>query len=394
MQHRTWRVAAWLVLLAAAGALLPACRTAVPPAEPPPQPPAQQPIGKLEPCALLYGYMPTGIAVSPDGRLFACFPRWEDGMIYTVGEVMADGSVVPYPNLAVNQPDPDAPQSSLYSVQSVVMDARGRLWALDTGRIRQRQAPAGAPKLVAFDLSTSQIVQTVVMPEAQVPADSYLNDVRFDLSQGDAGCAYITDSGRGALLVVDLSSGKVMRRLEGHPSTQPQAVLPVVEGRPLYLQPSPDAARTPPAVGADGIALSADGATLYYCPLSSRRLYSIPTAKLRDATLGEAELAREVKDLGPKPLVDGMVMDAQARLYLSAFEQNAIMRRLPDGTIETVATDARLLWPDSFSIGPDGWLYVSANQIERQPQFHAGRDARQRPFVIFRTQIGAGPAGR
>lgn len=356
--------------------------------------PTQKPIGTLEPFALLYGYMPTGVAVSPKGRLFACFPRWEDGLIYTVGEVLPDGSVVPYPDLAFNQPDPDAPEKSLYSVQSVVVDAQGRLWLLDTGRIRRRPAARGAAKLLGFDLKTNQLVRTIVMPQAEVPSDSYLNDVRFDLSQGQGGFAYITDSGRGGIIVVDLASGRVMRRLVSHPSTQPQEVLPVVEGRALYQRPSPDAEPEPFAVAADGIALSPDGETLYYCPLSSRRLYSISTAHLRDATLSDVDLDRQVKGLGAKPLVDGMIMDETGRLYLSAFEHNALMRRLPDGSIEAVATDTRLLWPDSFSIGPDGWLYVTANQLHRRPLFQGGRDLRWRPYVIFRTRIGAGPVAR
>lgn len=41
----------------------------------------------------------------------------------------------------------------------------------------------------------------------------------------------------------------------------------------------------PPApfhVASDGFTLSADGATLYYCPLSSRHLYSVPTDLLLD----------------------------------------------------------------------------------------------------------------
>ena len=390
MRHRARRVGLWLILLVAAFAPLPACRTVAPPQRAT-APPSQQPIGKLEPVALFFGYMPTGVAVSQKGRVFVCFPRWEDGMNYTVAEVLADGSMATYPDLAANQPDPNAPQKSLYSVQALTVDSRDRLWVLDTGRIRMQPAPRGAIKLLAYELSTNQLVQSVPVPGPEAPADSYLNDLCIDLSKGTGGYAYITDSGRGAIVVVDLASGKVMRRLEGQPSTQPQDVLPILEGRALYEQPAPDAARKPLAVGADGIALSPDGETLYYCPLSSRRLYSISTAMLRDATLSETDLAREVKDLGPKPLVDGMAMDERGRLYLSAFEQDAVMRRLPDGAIETVVQDARLLWPDSMAIGPDGWLYVTANQLHRQPQFHQGKDERQRPFAVFRMQMDAAP---
>jgi sugar lactone lactonase YvrE len=373
-----------LLALTAAG-----CSSAPAVEEPPPA--VQAPIGSLEVVAKLYGYMPTGIAVSREGRTFLSFPRWDDGVIYTVAELMPDGRLVPYPDLTLNQADPLSPAESLYSVQSVVVDARGRLWLLDTGRIRRQPASENAAKLVAVDLHTNKVVRNIVMPADQVPPDSYLNDVRFDLSKGPEGCAYVTDSGLGGILVVDLASGKVARRLAGHPSVEAEDLLLVVEGQPLYVKPAPGVAPAGLKAASDGIALSPDGETLYYCPLTSRRLYAVPTAYLRDPTLSPEELAAQVRDLCPKPAVDGMVMDERGRLYLSGFEHNAIMRRLPDGTIETLAQDPRLLWPDTFAIGPDGYLYATVNQFGRQPQFHEGRDLRQRPFLLLRTRIEAGP---
>jgi sugar lactone lactonase YvrE len=355
-------------------------------------PAARAAIGTVELFAKLYDYMPTGVAVSREGRVFASFPRWDDGILYTVAEVSSDGTAVPYPSRAFNQPDPDNPQGSLYSVQSVVVDAQDRLWLLDTGRIRSGPAGAGAAKLVAVDLASGAVVNTIIMPPEQVGPDSYLNDVRLDLSQGTEGVAYLTDSSRGGILVVDIGTGAVMRRLEDHPSGQPQDVELMVEGEPFCVQPSPNTAPTPVKVAADGIALSPKGDMLYYCPLTSRRLYGIPTAALRDPALDEAALGAQVKALGPKPAVDGMAMDQAGRLYLAAFEHNAVMCRLPDGTFRTIAQNARLLWPDSIAIGPDACLYVTASQLHRQAQFHGGQDLRQRPFAIFRIKLEAAPA--
>ena len=45
---------------------------------------------------------------------------------------------------------------------------------------------------------------------------TYLNDVRFDLRQGAEGVAYITDSnneGIGGIIVIDIASGRAIRRL-------------------------------------------------------------------------------------------------------------------------------------------------------------------------------------
>lgn len=51
-------------------------------------------------------------------------------------------------------------------------------------------------------------------------------------------------------------------------------------------------------IGSDGIAISEDGKTLYYCPLASRDLYSIETDVLRDESIPDSTLYSYVKYLG------------------------------------------------------------------------------------------------
>ncbi|MGW5556093.1 hypothetical protein ACWER9_02575 [Micromonospora sp. NPDC003944] len=68
-----------------------------------------------------------------------------------------------------------------------------------------------------------------------------------------------------------------------------------------------------------------------------------------------------------------------------------MLRRLPDGEYETVVHDPRLLWPDTMSVATDGYLYVTANQLHRQPQYQRGQDLRRKPYALFRTRIDAGP---
>ena len=48
--------------------------------------------------------------------------------------------------------------------------------------------------------------------------------------------------------------------------------------------------------------------------------------------------------------------------------------------METIAHDPRILWPDTFSIGPDRYLYFIVNQLNRQARFHYGKDLRQKPY--------------
>jgi sugar lactone lactonase YvrE len=176
--------------------------------------------------------------------------------------------------------------------------------------------------------------------------------------------------------------------LNDHPSTKPDpAFVPVVEGEILQLRlPGQPPARF--AVGADGIAISPDGKTLYYCPLTSRHLYSVSIDALADRTTSDAQVAATVKDLGEKGgASDGLESDGEARVYLSDYEHDAIRRWSTIGTIETLVRDPRVLWPDTLSLAADGYLYFTANQIERGAGFHNGQDLRQKPYVLFRVKV-------
>ena len=83
--------------------------------------------------------------------------------------------------------------------------------------------------------------------------------------------------------------------------------------------------------------------------------------------------------------------DAQGRLYVTDYEHNSIVRRNSDGRYETIVQDPRLLWPDTLSLAPDGFLYCIANQLHRQPNFHDGADLRVKPYNLFRVRVDAAP---
>ncbi|MFC3692632.1 L-dopachrome tautomerase-related protein [Chenggangzhangella methanolivorans] len=352
---------------------------------------AAQTIGVLEDVARFDGPMPTGVTVASSGRVFVNYPRWGDDVPFTVAEIK-DGKATAYPNEDLNRGDPSRPADTLLSVQSVVADGKNRLWILDTAAPGFQTRVSGGAKLVAVDLATDRIVRTIVIPDDVALATTYVNDVRFDLRNGD-GVAYITDSsvsGPGGIIVVDLGTGRAVRRLTGHPSTSPDPLFkPVVDGREMLVRPKSGPTK-PFRVASDGIAISPDGETLYYCPLSSRRLYAVPTSALRDPSLSDADLAAKVTELGEKGASDGLETDDKGRVYAGDYENNAV-RRLENGAWTTILQDDRVSWPDTFSISGDGFLYFTANQLHRQAGFNEGVDLRRRPYHLYRVKIGAGP---
>ena len=354
--------------------------------------PAERTAGDFEVVHTFDGPIPTGVTVAPDGRVFVNFPRWGDGPDFTVAE-LKDGEAVPFPDAAMNKPESDTDRDRLVSVQSVIVGPAGRLWALDTGRPRFEPARFGGPKLVAFDLATGEVVRKILFPADVAPPTTYLNDVRFDLTRGDAGAAFITDSAsHGGLIVVDLASGESWRKLHGHPSVRPEPdFLPVVEGRPLLVR-KPGEEPKHPDTGSDGIALSADGATLFFRVLSGRHLFSVPTDTLWDRGTSAKETADAVTDRGNLGFAsDGLEHDAAGTLYLTNYEDDAVFTRTPDGTLNTLVHAPTLLWPDTLALSADGYLYGTANQLHRQPKFHGGEDLREKPYLLFRVKVDARP---
>jgi sugar lactone lactonase YvrE len=359
--------------------------------------PEDEPVGRLKVVHTFDdGPMPTGVSVSHQGRVFINFPKWGDEVPATVVELV-HGVPKPFPNEAWNNPSSDDDATALVSVQSIVVDPADRLWILDTGSPLFQPTKPGGPKLVCVDLATDTVAKVIVFkPDVALPT-TYLNDIRFDLREGEGGVGYITDSsdqGPNGIIVVDLVTGEAWRRLHDHPSTKALPLhefVPVAEGR-VFLERTDGEPPKPVTMGSDGIAISSDGDRLWYCPLASRRWYSVSTKALLDRSLSDEQVAATVVDEGDKGGgSDGLESDDQGRFYATSYEHNAILRRMPDGEMQTIAHDDRMLWPDTMSVATDGYLYFTANQLHRQAKYQNGEDLRAYPYWLFRVPIHAGP---
>ncbi|MFC0250473.1 L-dopachrome tautomerase-related protein [Massilia consociata] len=349
----------------------------------------------------------TGVSVSEDNRIFVNFPRWTEDTAVSVAELLQDGTLRPYPDETWNawrnaRKDELPPDEHWVCVQSIVADGRGSLWVLDPAAPAQAHLVSGGAKLVQVDLATDRVVRSIVFDEVAAPQGSYLNDVRFS---NDGRYAFITDSGVvGAILVVDLGSGngngngngngKVMRLLDGHPSTQMKKGLNVkADGREL---------RRPDGRGvefsADGIALSDDGRWLYWQAIKGDTLYRIATDVLTGEGLqggdADTEIGDAVEEFGRNGVSDGLLIPRGTnKMLLSAVEDDAVkVRDLdagPAGEPQVLVQDARLRWPDTFTQGPDGAIYVTASHIQDSAFFKPDAPAAL-PTRLWRLQSGPG----
>lgn len=289
----------------------------------------------------------TGIAVSDEGRMFVNFPRWST-IPFSVAEIV-DSQLVPYPDEEWNNWGTSTPPHNHFvCVQSVYIDKENYLWILDPASVGSTVIQGGA-KLLKIDLSTDSIIQTIYFDDEIAPGQSYLNDIRVDTEEH---YAYITDSGLGAIIVVDLISGESRRLLASHHSTKAENISLIINGQTINF-----------VVHSDGLALTNDRDYLYYKALTGRNLYKITTQALKDTLLTTDELEQEVEFVAETLPCDAIEFDPEGYLYFTSIEDNSIYRMLPGEDLLLVISDDRLKWPDSFSITTSGDIYVTTSRI-------------------------------
>lgn len=336
---------------------------------------------QLEPIANL-DHPPGNIAVSADGRVFFTFHPDGDPPVKLAE--LVNGRPVPYPNEEYQKPVEGKPH--FQTPLAIRIDAKNRLWVLDYAGYAM-----GQPRLVAFDLATGQPDHLHEFPSDVTPFLSMLND--FQVSP-DGKKVYIAEASpirqRPALIVYDVEKRTSRRVLDGHPSVQAQDYLLQAPGRDMVAY-----GLYALKIGVDSIGLDAQGEWLYFAPLSGDRMYRIRTADLDDETISSQDLAARVEDYGPKTISDGITTDVAGNVYLSDPEHSAVVRLTPERKLETLVKDGRLRWPDGFSFGPDGWLYVTASDLQDVLFVSRSHMRASAPFQIFRFKPGTqGVPGR
>ena len=308
--------------------------------------------------------MPAGVKVDAAGNFYMSVPRWQPGIPGTLNQIVViDGKALlePYPNWEMNKVgDPQA----LQSVLGYEIDENQIMWILDQGHVIGAPSIDGSQKLVKWDMKNNRLIESIKIDNRLASYQaSFLNDLVVDNANG---YIYITDSGimsdplQGGLLVYNMRSQKFRRVLHQHVSVQDEpkfwfkiAGVKVWQNKPM---------RT----GADGIALSADRKTLYYCPLTSRKLYAVPTALLRDFTTSMSKISAAVKDLGSKGSnTDGMAGDNLGNVYYSMLEGQGVGVYNPKTGYKTLINDPRMLWVDGIAFDNHGNIIFNHNRLHQ-----------------------------
>jgi sugar lactone lactonase YvrE len=326
-----------------------------------------------------FDHQVTGVTVAQDGRIFVNFPRWTEDSPISVAELFPDGAIKPYPDEQWNAWRNErmaelAADKHFVCVQSVFADQRGSLWIVDPAAPNAEKTVKNGPKIVEIDLSANRVKRIFQIGVEIAGAASYLNDIRI---APDGRYAYLTDSGSpGGLVVLNIESGQAWRVLSDDPSTQFEPSVTVeTDGRPLRR---PDGRQ--PLFNADSLALSKDGKLLYWQALTGKTLYRIETSAIQTP---EAAAAARPETVATTEPVDGLWTGESDEIYLSSIADNAVKILNPaNGSVRLLLADSRLRWPDTFSQGPDGAIFVTASHIQDSPWFHTSWTDKK--FTLFK----------
>lgn len=137
---------------------------------------------------------------------------------------------------------------------------------------------------------------------------------------------------------------------------------------------------------------------VYYSPLSSYHLYSLPASILRDPEFPKRatsqDVFEQVIDYGLKlSQTDGMIMDNRGILYYGLLKEHAIaqwdsFQSFAISNQHIIAKDDDFIqWIDGMTIDEYGYLYVVVNRLHN---FVAGRlNPNEVNFRILRAKVGS-----
>jgi sugar lactone lactonase YvrE len=322
------------------------------------------------------GVQVTGVTIAPDGRMFANFPRWRKNVPFSVVELSKDGNYKPFPDKEWNDWKGKPENNKFTCVQSVVAHGNS-LFVLDPASPNM-EGVVGKAMLYEFDLTNNKLANSWSFDSDVAPKKSYLNDVRIDDA---ANKAYITDSGLGGIVVLDLGTGKASRVLDDHPSTKSERVILSVEKKPFLLRGAA------PKIHSDGIALDEDQNRLYWHALTGYHLYSVPTDVLH-GKMSEEKIEEKVSNMGVTPAPDGMIFDENGNLYMADLERNAVSYRTPAGEMKILIQDERIKWPDTFAIDDKNNLIFTDSLLQASP---IGEPVDDMTYSIYKVSLPDDP---
>ncbi|KAK3596778.1 hypothetical protein CHS0354_038780 [Potamilus streckersoni] len=291
-------------------------------------------------------------------NVYVTVPRWRNGVPATLNRVVRNGTgngsqgaiLEPYPSWEMNKL---GDCRFLQYAQSMEIDPNtGWMWIIDAGRINLLPIDGSSPqnlcpaKLVIFDIDNNRVVRSYEFPNEVVNRSSnFLNDIVLDYLDGQVRFVYMTDTLDAKIVVYDyITNSSYMIQ---HPSMLGGKDFPVA------------------GINVNGIALSYDFTTLFFCPLSSLNLYKVPTSTLRT----RGDFNSTVVNMGQRRAQAGGMVAGQRNIYYGALFQNGV-DRLPveassaANSSNVITRNGSLIWVDTLAFDGEYLWFVENNFSE------------------------------
>lgn len=331
--------------------------------------------------------------------VYVTIPRWfwPSGHPVTLAKVVKVNNQTllrPYPNWAAqNQSD----CRSFQFVMSMEIDPNtGLMYVIDTGRVGGvlNLCPA---KIVVFDLKNDTQIEFHELPNEVVNrTKNFLNDIVLDYVDGKMRFAYMSDAYDSRIIIYDFQTRSSYYIKDPSMDIEANASVIHFNGKDYdYILSA-----------VNGIAMSPDFKYVYYCAVSSYKLYQIPTSTLRDVPrYGTAG----IRLVGEKISQSGGIAFGSKRLYYGALGLNAMYYWDPEKDMAdqkvgmdkvTLATEVLLAqnndtmqWPDTLALDNKGWLWFTADRLplfwqKGIPNDTANNEAFMRIWKVYVGEMG------
>jgi len=335
---------------------------------------------------------PGNVAVGGDGRVFITMHPFDNPKC-TLMVVDDTKKVVPYPDEKTSCNPPDQDGKGFYSAIGLRATVRGALNILDLGTKDK------LPRIVSFNIGNNQFGSSTEVPKDVLTDQSFLQDFAYDwitnnIVIADMGQADLHGEAKPALIIMYGNPLIEPRRVLGdHPSVQPSASTMKAEGKEVLVKRGD--VPTPVKLGLNPITMDPQSGWLYFGPMGAGKIYRVPLNKLYDIHLPPADLAAAVEEYADKPESDGMTIDASGNIYLTSVNGHEIGVIGKDKLYRPYIKDERLVWPDGMSFGPDGYIYVTINQLNRSAALNLGKEVGAKPYLVAKFRpLGETVLGR
>ncbi|CAF1234437.1 unnamed protein product [Rotaria sordida] len=333
-------------------------------------------------------YQWNGVALTNNNRMFVSLPRLLGDVTHSVAEILSNKTLSPFPGGQWNTYNPatssENVENRFVNVNAVLTDSHNNLWVVDSGMIGNRTI-VNAAKLVKINLQNNTVERVYSVLSLNPPQGFALNDVRIG-----SHYAFLTESGLGSVVIINLQTGQVRRVLENHPSTKfadPTVVR--MEGRPIL-----DEKGQPKKMHNNQLELTPDGKTLFYKPPFGYNWFQVSTSDLTNETMTESELGNKVLTSWKAMPTGGTTMDDKGNIYLMDIERQTVWQQSSvDGSWTLLIHDDRITWGDASDVSTDGFLYIPMSQINRLPGSNNGTNQIKKPFHMYKIKINSVSSG-